>query len=474
MQMIERTKLATSMKASWTWAIAFGSSIGWGAFILPSDWVSKAGSVAAMIGIILGALIMMLIAYCYGLLIEKFPVSGGGYSYAFYSAGRNWAFFTGWFMILGYASIIALNASAFSLLLKYLFPNFMNRIYLYTVAGWDVYLPEVIISTFIMLIFAVVNIVGSDVSGKVQLIFSVILALGVAIMAAFTFTFAEQPISYMQPFFKENQSMIISIIVILAIAPWAYVGFDNIPQTAEEFTFSAKKGRNLIVFSLISSALVYVLMIGVASWTVDLSTFQSNSQLWLIGSIIEATAGKLGVFILALAIIMGILTGLNGFTHSASRLLYSMARGKAVPDYFTKLHPTYKTPYRAIWFVVFAMLPAPWFGRPALSWIVDMSSIGVTIGYVFTCIAAYKVLLNEGGAILKKGIALLGLICSVGFILLLLVPNSPAALTVPSLLALIIWFLLGTVFFVVNYKRYKNISNEQLSYLILNIQKKDK
>ncbi|KYG91240.1 amino acid permease [[Bacillus] sp. KCTC 13219] len=471
---MERPKLTASMKVSWAWAIAFGSSIGWGAFILPSDWVSKAGSIGAMIGIALGALIMMLIAVCYGILIEKFPVSGGGYSYAFYSAGRNWAFFTGWFMVLGYASIIALNASAFSLLLKYLFPSFMNQIYLYSLAGWEIYLPEIVISSCIMLVFAIVNVIGADISGKAQLIFSVILAAGVAIMAAYTFSFADHPLTYMSPFFKENQSIIVSIIIILAIAPWAYVGFDNVPQAAEEFNFSKSKATKLIIYSLIASSLVYILMIGVASWSVDLKTFQTSSQLWLIGSIIEETAGKFGVFILSLAILMGILTGLNGFTHSASRLLYSMARGEAMPSYFKKLHPKYKTPHYAIWFVVIAMLPAPWFGRPALSWIVDMSSIGVTVGYLFTCIATYKVLKKEHGLMVKKIIAIVGGICSIGFILLLLVPYSPAALTFPSFVALLIWLLVGTLFFVINFKRYSSFNNEQLSYSILNIQKHGK
>ncbi|PTH97313.1 amino acid permease, partial [Staphylococcus shinii] len=36
---------------------------------------------------------------------------------------------------------------------------------------------------------------------------------------------------------KESQGLFSSIIMMVAVAPWAYIGFDNIPQTTEEFNF---------------------------------------------------------------------------------------------------------------------------------------------------------------------------------------------------------------------------------------------
>lgn len=472
-----RTKLKPSVNASWAWAIAFGSSIGWGAFILPSDWVGKSGSLGAMIGIGIGAIIMMIIAVCYGVLIKRYPVTGGGYVYAFISSGRKWAFITGWFMVLGYASIVALNASAFSLLLKYLFPDFMKQGYLYTVIGWNVYIPEIVISTILILMFAYFNVKGTEISGKLQLVFSVGLALGIAIMAIFTFSYADNPIINMQPYFKEKQSIWVSIALILAISPWAYVGFDNVPQAAEEFKFSPHKATKLIVLSLVASALVYILMIGVASWTFSMSIFSNESELWLIGNIIQSSAGTMGVIILTIAIIMGILTGLNGFINSSSRLLYSMARGKSLPKFFEDLHPKNGTPYKAIWFVAIILLPTPWFGRQALSWIVDMSSIGVTVGYLFTCIAAYKIFswnINDSleYAPRKKTIALLGIVSSIVFVLLLLIPFSPAVLSPQSLIALIIWLIIGGVFYLVIRKQYNEISEDMLRFYILNETKK--
>ncbi|ARK32090.1 APC family permease [Halalkalibacter krulwichiae] len=471
--MAQRSELARSIKPSWVWSIAFGSSIGWGAFILPTDWVNQSGSIGAMIGLGLGATIMMMIAICYGVLIRRYPVSGGGYAYAYLSSGRNWAFITGWFMVLGYASIVALNASAFSLLLKYLNPLFMKQGYLYTIAGWEVYIPELIISSIMIVLFALFNIKGSKFSGKLQLFFSVILAVGVVIIAIYTFNFADFPLMNMQPAFNENQSITVSILVVLAIAPWAYVGFDNVPQAAEEFKFSTQKTTMLIILSLLSSGLVYIVMIGVASWTFDISNFNSNSGLWLIGDIIYSSAGIMGLLVLTIVIIMGIFTGLNGFLNSSSRLLYSMARGRALPKFFEDLHPKYQTPYKAIWFIAITMLPLMLFGRPALSWIVDMASIGVTVGYLFTCIAAYKLLSwkrsgNQVFAPIKKLIALSGITFSIIFILLLLIPISPAALKMPSIIALIAWFLIGFIFYLFIRKDYSRIDEKDLRYYILN------
>ncbi len=47
-----------------------------GAFILPGDWIKQSGPIAASIGIVIGALLMILIAVSYGALVERFPVSG--------------------------------------------------------------------------------------------------------------------------------------------------------------------------------------------------------------------------------------------------------------------------------------------------------------------------------------------------------------------------------------------------------------
>src|SRR5699024_4368005 len=104
---------------------------------------------------------------------------------------------------------------------------------------------------------------------------------------------------------------------------------------------------------------------------------------------------------------------------------------------------------------------------------------GVSIAYLYTCIAAYQLFdWHEKGndtryvAPFKKGITLIGIIASIIFIALLLVPASPAFLGKESFIALIIWCLLVFIFYMIKYKTLNMISNEELTYLILGKQLK--
>src|SRR5690625_1305754 len=109
--------------------------------------MEDAGPLGVITRFFIGAALMMLIAVSYGFLIKSFPVSGGEFAYAFISLGRKHAFISGWFLTLGYICIVALNASAFSLMIKYVFPSVIEVFHLYTVAGWDVYGMEILIAS---------------------------------------------------------------------------------------------------------------------------------------------------------------------------------------------------------------------------------------------------------------------------------------------------------------------------------------
>src|SRR5699024_9827334 len=203
----------------------------------------------------------------------------------------------------------------------------------------------------------------------------------------------------------------------------------------------------------------------------------AENHLWGTGAVIQELLGPIGLIILVVALSMGIFTGLNGFTLAGSRLLFSMSRAKILPKSFSKLHPKYNTPHIAIIFTIAISAAAPWFGREALVWVVDMSSIGVSIAYLYTCITAFKLFkwsANEGEngfkeevSPLKKSISFVGIIASITFIGLLLIPGSPAFLGIESRIALVIWVLLGIIFYLFKRKEYNSIPKKELDYLIL-------
>lgn len=120
----KRETLDRTLKPHWVWAIALGSSIGWGSFVMPATWMGQAGPAGVIIGLGIGALLMAIIAISYGVLIRNFPVSGGEFAYAFLGLNRTHAFISGWFLTLGYICIVALNATGFRLNVKVHFSRF--------------------------------------------------------------------------------------------------------------------------------------------------------------------------------------------------------------------------------------------------------------------------------------------------------------------------------------------------------------
>ncbi|MFK3993411.1 APC family permease [Staphylococcus capitis] len=468
---VDRGDLKQNLSEKFVWAIAYGSCIGWGAFILPGDWIKQSGPIASSIGIVIGALLMILIAVSYGALVEKFPVSGGAFAFSFLSFGRYVSFFSSWFLTFGYVCVVALNATAFSLLVKFLLPNVLNNGKLYTVAGWDVYITEIIIATVLLLVFMIISIRGASVSGSLQYYFCIAMVVVVLLMFFGSFFGSNFDLSNLQPLANSDKGWFRSIIMIVAIAPWAYVGFDNIPQTAEEFNFAPNKTFKLIVYSLLAAALTYVVMLLYTGWLGTHSKSLSGN-LWLTGAVTQGAFGYIGLGVLAIAIAMGIFTGLNGFLMSSSRLLFSMGRSGIMPTVFSKLHSKYKTPYVAIIFLVGVALVAPWLGRNALNWIVNMSSTGVSIAYFITCLSAAKLFSYDKQsntyAPIYKTFAIIGSIVSFIFLGLLLIPGSPASLPGPSYIALAIWLVIGLIFFFIRYPKLKKMDNDELSRLILN------
>ena len=177
--------------------------------------------------------------------------------------------------------------------------------------------------------------------------------------------------------------------------------------------------------------------------------FLAEGYDWPTGEAVEFIMGKAGLIFLGIALICAVLSGIIGFYMATSRLLYSMSREKALPAWFGKIEPKSKTPKNAILFIMAISLTAPWFGREVLGWIVDMSSIGAAIGYGYTCLATLRTLKAnpQDRKPLLKVLAIVGALFSLLFVLLLLLPGMPSYLAPESRICLVIWSILGIVFY---------------------------
>ncbi len=475
----ERQELKKNLSPATIWAVAVGSIIGWGCFIQTASWTQRAGGPAPLIaGFLVGALLMIIIGNSYSYMIARFPVAGGEFAYAYKGFGRNAAFICGWMLSLGYLSIVALNATALPVLASFFIPDTLRTGYLYTIAGYDVYMGEVFLSVFFIILFGIMNYRGVKSVGNLQLIMVLIMCGAVLLSVFGTIATGNFEVSNLQPASGvDDISFVAGFISILALAPFLYVGFDCIPQAAEEYDFPPKKAKMLISSALVVGALIYSAMAlitdGIIPWTElsGLTDPSGEAVKWTTGAVLEMAMGTIGVAFVAAAVCMGIFTGMNGFFMTSSRLLFGMARAKMLPSFFEKIHPKYETPSNCVIFVMIVCAICPFFGREVIGWVVDMCSVGTAFGYFFTCAGAYILIKKSKSLaednIIHPNVALLGCVFSVGIFLLLVVPGSPAFMLVQSWVALIVWALIGVMFFILTRKSINRVSKVELDYLIL-------
>ena len=461
-----RTELARTLKPHWVVAIAFGSAIGWGAFVLPTDWMRDAGPIGVILGVTIGAALIMLIAVSYDYMVQRYPVSGGEFVFSYISFGRFNAFVCGWFVTLSYVTSVALNATALIVLFKFLAPGVVEIGYMYTVAGWDVYISQILLVGLALAIFAWLNIRGISLTGRAQFWFSVILVSSATLMGLAVTLAPSTTFSNLTPAFNMEIGGWASILSILALAPFLYSGFNNIAQASEEFDFPASRVFWLMIAALAVGAFIYAIMVYVTAMGGPWQQLADQEPLWGTADVMSNLFGVAGLIVLVAALCMGIFTGINGFLVSSSRMFLAMSRARILPGALARIHRTHRTPYVGIIFAAAICFIAPWFGRQALLWIVNMTATGVAIAYLYTCAAAFK-MMTPDTPLIKKACALIGTIISALFLLLLFVPQSPAFLPLPSLLALIAWTLLGVVFYLANRKQFNAVPEAELRQFIL-------
>jgi len=438
------------------WALAFGCSVGWGSFVMPgTTFLPIAGPIGTAIGLGLGGLVMLILAVNFNYLMNRYPDSGGIYTYTKRAFGYDHGFLSAWFLILTYIAIIWANATALPLIARTVLGDTFRFGYMYKIAGYEIYLGEIFLAVGALVIAALVCLFRKQAAWT-QVVMAAILFVGIII--CFAFAVGKNGTGGFTPAFAPGNSKMGGAFTIFALAPWAFVGFESITHSAAEAKFSLKKSFRIMAVAVITAAAAYIMLSlmavtslpeGCSSWTgyVDNLGSYSGAASQPTFFAADSAMGYAGSAVLGVAALGAIFTGLIGNYIALSRLLNSLSDDGLFPKWFGKKVKEH-VPKNAILSILVISVILPFLGRTAISWIVDVTTVGATIAYALASASAWKTARRSRD---RKNMifGLTGMIISILFALEFLIPNliSINTLSTESYLILALWSIGGFLYF---------------------------
>ena len=444
-----------------------------------STFLPIAGPVGTAAGIAAGAVVMLVLAVNYHYLMNHHRDGGGTYTYTKKCFGYDHGFLSAWFLILTYIAIIWANATALPLIARTLLGGFFQFGFDYEIAGYHVYFGELILAAGALLLSGLICL-HRRLSQSVQIIAAVALLAGALICFVFGMLHARSAGIPLEPSFAPGKSIPGSIFTIFALAPWAYVGFESISHSTGEMRFSVKKSFLIMAAAVAAAALAYAALAvlavtalpeGCSSWaeyTANLGNYSGlASQPTFFAT--NAAMGNAGSILLGIAALGGIFTGIIGHSIALSRLLCTLGGDGMFPEWIGETDEN-GVPRRAVFCIVVISIVLPFFGRTAISWIVDVTTVGAVIAYAFTAACSWKTARTEKNSkMMAAGVA--GLIISILFALAFLVPNilSVTTLSTESYLILAAWGILGFAVFrlILSGDRMRRMGRSIVAWVVL-------
>ena len=423
-------------------ALSFGAMIGWSWVLLTGVWLTNAGTVGTLIAFSVGGFAICLIGLTYAELASAMPKAGGEHIYTHRALGNNWSFVCTWALLFSYVNVCLFESVALPTAVEYLLPQIRLGT-LWQVLGSEVDIGFVLVGSLGAAIMTVVNYFGIRTAAILQTIVTVfIICAGILLITGAAFN---GDIANAQPLIAQPSS---GILAVLIMVPAMLIGFDVIPQSAEEINLPGNKIGRLLVISVFCAVLWYILITAAVGFALPTAQL-AGSQLATADAATALWQANWAGTILVLGGIGGILTSWNAFIVGASRVMFALAESGFLPKAFAKLHPVHKTPYVGIIAIGVISIFAPLFGRTILVWLVNSGSFAVTIAFLFVAISflvlrrkepemerPFKVshpnLVGYGAVILSLGL------------LSAFLPWSESALAWPDeWLTILVWSILG-------------------------------
>jgi len=425
-------------------ALAFGAMIGFSWIVLAGDWVRNAGALGSVAAVLIGGVMVAFVGLTYSELVSAMPKAGGEHNYAWRAFGPRGGFITSWAMALGYVAVVGFEAVALPTAVNYALPGIESG-YLWTVAGGDVYLGWALVGVVGAVIITFLNYIGVKPAATFQFLV-VLMLVAVGLLMVFGSVTGGEAANF-SPLFTGFGGLMAAVIT----TPFAFVGFDIIPQSAEEINLPFRRIGALLIVSVILAVIWYVIVVVAIGLGLDRGALEASEL--ATADAIGALFGS-GIFanILIIGGVFGILTSWNAFLIGGSRLLYAMADSGMLPAWLGRIHPRYHTPSNAILFIGAISMIAPFFGREILIWLVDAGSLNIVIAYLLVSVTFLLLRRKEPEMPrpfrVGRGqlVGIVAVLLSLFFVVQYL-PGMPAGLIWPYEWAIVIvWWIAGAIF----------------------------
>lgn len=441
-------------------AIGFGTMIGWSWVMMAPSWVNEAGMAGALAAFALGGLLILAVGLAYSELTSALPLSGGEFVFVYRAIGRRTAWLVGWIMSIAYIGVVAWEGIATSTAISYMFPV-PSVVPLWEIAGYQVNLSWAIFGMVGAAMITLINFFGTRPAVLFQVMATVVIIMIVFFILFGGIAFGD--VSNIGKLFTGQKGF----FYVFCMVPAMLIGFNVIPQSAEEMNIAERDIGKMILVCITLSVLWYcLLLVGVA--LAAPMEIRASNNVPLADVAIYLFNGEVFSLLVIIGGIFGILTTWNGFFIGATRLLYAMSRAGLLPAVLGKIHRKYKTPYAAVLLVGGIATATPLLGMNALEWFINTSSLCSLFSYIFVVVSFIVLKKKEpelnrpfnvrGG--IAPGIIILLAVCS--YFLLYLKENFSLTTIAPEFIIAVLWLAAGIVITALTRWRSKPMSDDEM------------
>jgi len=455
----ERGKLTPYLSPIGAWAFSLGTTIGWGSLVVTSNtYLLQAGPWGSALGLVLGAIVMIIMAKNYHYLINRYPDCGGAYTFVKKIFGYDHAFLVAWFLALTYFAMFWANDTSLPLFARYFLGDTFQFGLSYSLFGFEVHIGEVLLCLAGIAVAALAclrfrKLVAYIMVGLAFLLIACILVCFIAVAFGFSGGFAS-----VDPAFIPDQGALSQVLLIACISPWAFIGFEGVSQHAEEFAFPANRAFRIMVAAIAIATVLYLFILFMSvsayparygSWLEYIADLGNLSGIEGLPAFYAAYCfmGDAGVGLLMIALLALVLTSLFGNIVALSRLLHALAKDDVLPSRFSGTNE-HSIPGKTVVLVALVSAVIPFLGRTAISWIVDVTTIGATVVYGFVAAATLSSARKNNDEV-ERITGGAGLVIMMFFLLCLILPNFlfSHGLAAESYFLFTTWGILGFLAF---------------------------